>query len=163
VSFFGRQLTIVASALQIFLLTDSSLQVGLLSLAQLGPIIVCSFVGGTLADAMDRRKLLMIANVTMALTSVGLAVNAMQAHPQVWAIYLFTAIGAGLSSIDSPTRSAVVPTLVRRDQIPAAAALNQTGYQFGSVAGPASPPSTTRGQTGSRAVASGWLPLDQPA
>jgi MFS family permease len=111
--------------------------VGLLSLAQLGPIIVCSFVGGTLADAMDRRKLLMIANVTMALTSVGLAVNATAAHPQVWAIYLFTAIGAGLSSIDSPTRSAVVPTLVRRDQIPAAAALNQTGYQFGSVAGPA--------------------------
>jgi MFS family permease len=137
VSFFGRQLTIVASALQIFLLTDSSLQVGLLSLAQLGPIIVCSFVGGTLADAMDRRKLLMFANVTMALTSVGLALNAMAGHPQVWAIYVFTAIGAGLSSIDSPTRSAVVPTLVRRDQIPAAAALNQTGYQFGSVAGPA--------------------------
>jgi MFS family permease len=137
VSFFGRQLTIVASALQIFLLTDSSLQVGLLSLAQLGPIIVCSFVGGTLADAMDRRKLLMFANVTMALTSVGLAVNATAAHPQVWAIYVFTAMGAGLSSIDSPTRSAVVPTLVRRDQIPAAAALNQTGYQFGSVAGPA--------------------------
>ncbi|HEX4822609.1 MAG TPA: MFS transporter [Acidimicrobiales bacterium] len=137
VSFFGRQLTIVASALQIFLLTDSSLQVGLLSLAQLGPIIICSFIGGTLADAMDRRKLLMIANVTMAITSVGLAVNAMGSHPKVWAIYVFTAIGAGLSSIDSPTRSAVVPTLVRRDQIPAAAALNQTGYQFGSVAGPA--------------------------
>ena len=97
VSFFGRQLTIVASALQIFLLTDSSLQVGLLSLAQLGPIIVGSFVGGTLADAMDRRKLLMIANITMALTSVGLAVNAMAPNPQVWAIYLFTAIGAGLS------------------------------------------------------------------
>jgi len=137
VSFFGRQLTIVASALQIFLLTDSSLQVGLLSLAQLGPIIICSFIGGTLADAMDRRKLLMIANITMAFTSVGLAVNAMASQPHVWAIYVFTAIGAGLSSIDSPTRSAVVPTLVRRDQIPAAAALNQTGYQFGSVAGPA--------------------------
>ena len=136
-SFFGRQLTIVASAVQIFGLTGSSLQVGLLSFAQLGPIIVCSFLGGTLADAMDRRKLLMIANVLMAITSAGLAVNAMAGHPQVWAIYVLTAIGAGLSSIDSPTRSAVVPTLVRRDQIPAAAALNQTGYQFGSVAGPA--------------------------
>ena len=137
VSFFGRQLTIVASAFQIFLLTNSSLQVGLLSLAQLGPIIACSFVGGALADAMDRRKLLIIANVVMALSSVGLALNAMAGRPQVWALYIFTAIGAGFTSIDAPTRSAVVPTLVRRDQIPAAAAINQTGYQFGSVAGPA--------------------------
>ena len=137
VSFFGRQLTIVASAFQIFLLTHSSLQVGLLSLAQLGPIIGCSFVGGSLADAMDRRKLLIVANVVMALSSVGLALNAMAGHPQVWALYVCTAIGAGFTSIDAPTRSAVVPTLVRRDQIPAAAALNQTGYQFGSVAGPA--------------------------
>src|SRR5207248_3400599 len=137
VSFFGRQLTIVASAFQIYLLTHSSLQVGLLSLAQLGPIIACSFIGGTLADAMDRRKLLLIANLVMALSSVGLAANAMAAHPQVWALYVCTAVGAGFTSIDAPTRSAVVPTLVRRDQIPAAAALNQTGYQFGSVAGPA--------------------------
>src|SRR6266850_7473768 len=67
VSFFGRQLTLVASSFQIFLLTHSSLQVGLLSLAQLGPLIACSFVGGTLADAMDRRKLLLGANAVMAL------------------------------------------------------------------------------------------------
>src|SRR5437763_1639700 len=86
---------------------------------------------------MDRRNLLLIANLVMALSSVGLAANAMAAHPRVWALYVCTAVGAGFTSIDAPTRSAVVPTLVRRDQIPAAAALNQTGYQFGSVAGPA--------------------------
>ena len=94
-SFFGRQLTIVASALQIFLLTDSSLQVGLLSLAQLGPVIVCSFVGGSLADAVDRRKLLIVANVLMATTSIGLAVNAMLGQPQVWPMYVCTALSAG--------------------------------------------------------------------
>ena len=136
-SFFGRQLTIVASALQIFLLTDSSLQVGLLSLAQLGPVIVCSFVGGSLADAVDRRKLLIVANVLMTSTSIGLAVNAMLGQPQVWPLYVCTALNAGFSSIDAPTRTAAVATLVRRDQIPAAAALNQTGYQLGQVAGPA--------------------------
>ncbi|MEY2434861.1 MAG: hypothetical protein QOC92_4586 [Acidimicrobiaceae bacterium] len=136
-SFFGRQLTIVASSFQIFLLTHSSLQVGLLSLAQLGPLIACSFVGGTLADAIDRRKVLVVSNVLMAATSAGLAVNANMSRPLVWPIYLFTAMSAGLSAIDSPTRSAVVPSLVRRDQIPAAAALNQTGYQFGQVGGPA--------------------------
>ena len=136
-SFFGRQLTIVASAFQIFLLTHSSLQVGLLSLAQLGPLIACSFIGGTLADAVDRRKVLVAANVLMMGTSAGLASNAALSHPHVWVIYVCTALSAGLSAIDSPTRSAVVPTLVRRDQIPAAAALNQTGYQLGQVGGPA--------------------------
>jgi MFS family permease len=137
VSFFGRQLTLVASSLQIFLLTHSSLQVGLLSLAQLGPIIVCSFLGGTLADAIDRRKVLIVATVLMAITSAGLAINATLSSPLIWPIYICTALSAGLSAIDAPTRSAVVPSLVRRDQIPAAAALNQTGYQFGSVGGPA--------------------------
>jgi MFS family permease len=137
VSFFGRQLTIVASALQIFLLTNSSLQVGLLSLAQLGPVIVCSFLGGSLADAVDRRKLLLVANVLMASTSIGLAANATLGHPQVWPLYVCTALNAGFASIDAPTRTAAVATLVRRDQIPAAAALNQSGYQFGQVAGPA--------------------------
>ncbi|MEY2448575.1 MAG: hypothetical protein QOH79_2051 [Acidimicrobiaceae bacterium] len=137
VSFFGRQLTLVASSFQIFLLTGSSLQVGLLSLAQLAPIILCSFLGGTLADAIDRRKVLIVATVLMALTSAGLAINATLGHPLIWPIYVCTAMSAGLSAIDAPTRSAVVPSLVRRDQIPAAAALNQTGYQFGSVGGPA--------------------------
>lgn len=136
-SFFGRQLTLVASSFQIFLLTHSSLQVGLLSLAQLGPIIACSFLGGTLADAIDRRKVLIVATVLMAITSAGLAINASLSSPLIWPIYVCTALSAGLTAIDAPTRSAVVPSLVRRDQIPAAAALNQTGYQFGSVGGPA--------------------------
>jgi len=137
VSFFGRQLTIVATQIQIFQLTGSSLQVGLLSLAQLGPVIACSFFGGALADAVDRRKLLIAANVSMMLTSVGLAANAMAGVGLVWPIYVCTALSAGLSSIDSPTRSAAVAMLVRREQIPAATALNQTGYQLGQVAGPA--------------------------
>ena len=119
------------------MLTGSSLQVGLLSLAQLGPLIACSVLGGTLADAVDRRKVLVVANILMLGTSGGLALNAALAQPKVWPIYVCTAWSAGFSAIDSPTRSAVVPSLVRRDQIPAAAALNQTGYQFGSVGGPA--------------------------
>ena len=61
VTFLGSQLTVVASALQLFLLTDSSFQVGLLSLAQLPPLLVGSFVGGSLADAVDRRRLLLFA------------------------------------------------------------------------------------------------------
>jgi MFS family permease len=137
VSFFGRQLTIVASSLQVFLLTGSSLQVGLLSLGQLAPLIICSLIGGSLADAFDRRKLLLITTVALAATSVGLALNAQSGHPALWIIYVCTAANAGLSGIDSPTRSASIPSLVRREQLAAAAALNQTQFQVGQIAGPA--------------------------
>jgi MFS family permease len=137
VSFFGRQLTVVASAIQIYDLTGSSLQVGLLSGAQLGPLIVCSLYGGSLADQHDRRRLLIVANLLLAATSAGLALNALLDAPLVWPLYVFTALSAGFSGLDSPTRSAAVPSLVRRDQIPAAAALNQVGIQVGQVLGPA--------------------------
>ena len=137
VSFFGRQLTVVASAYQVFLLTDSSFVVGMLSLAQLGPLIVCSLVGGALADAMDRRKLLLGTQAALALTSLGLVANAMRDDPALWPIFVCTAAAAGLSGVDAPTRSAALPTLVRRDQVPAAAALNQTQIQLATVLGPA--------------------------
>ncbi|MEY2571087.1 MAG: hypothetical protein QOE63_1437, partial [Acidimicrobiaceae bacterium] len=88
------------------------------------------------ADQLDRRRLLLIANVLLASTSTGLALNAMATHPLVWPLYVLTALNAGFSGLDSPTRSAAVPTLVRRDQIPAAAALNQTGIQVGQILGP---------------------------
>jgi predicted MFS family arabinose efflux permease len=137
VSFVGRQLTVVASALQVFLLTDSSLAVGLLSLAQLLPLVVCSILGGVLADAHDRRLILIWAQVALAATSVGLAVNASLDQPSLWPIFLFTSLAAGLSGIDAPTRSAAIPGLVLREQIPAAAALNQTLLQLGLIVGPA--------------------------
>jgi hypothetical protein len=137
VSFMGRQLTVVAVPYQVFLLTDSSLAVGLVSLGQLGPLIVCSLLGGSVADAVDRRKLLLLTQLALAATSAGLAVNAMSSSPAVWPLYLLTAAAAGLSGIDAPTRSAAVPSLIRREQMPAAAALMQTLIQTGQVVGPA--------------------------
>ena len=136
VSMIGRQLTIVASSYQVFLLTESSFAVGLLSVAQLGPLIVCSLIGGAIADAYDRRKVLIWAQIGMALTSVGLAVNASTASPALWPVFVCTALSAGLSGIDAPTRSAAVPNLVGLDLIPAAAALNQIGFQVSLIAGP---------------------------
>ena len=109
----------------------------MLSLGQLPLLIGFSLYGGSLADAHDRRRLLVFANIALASTSVGLALNASLSTPQVWPLYVLTALSAGFSGLDSPTRSAAVPTLVRRDQIAAAAALNQTGYQVGQIAGPA--------------------------
>jgi MFS family permease len=139
VSFLGRQLTVVAVPFQVFEITDSSLAVGLVSLVQLGPLIVCSLIGGAVADAVDRRKLLIAMQLCLTVTSVALAMNAAGwlGEPAVWPLFVFTAVAAGLSGVDSPTRSAAIPSLVRKDQLPAALALNQTLIQIGQVLGPA--------------------------
>src|SRR5438874_9220381 len=76
ISFVGTQLTVVAVPYQVFLLTHSSLQVGLVSVAALVPLIAGSLFGGAVADSTDRRRILLLMEVLTALSSAGLAVNA---------------------------------------------------------------------------------------
>ncbi len=137
VSNIGRQVTVVAVPFQVFELTHSSLAVGLVGLASLGPIVFLSLVGGAIADAVDRRKLLLVIQVLMGLTSAALALNAVQDAPALWPLYILGPLAAGLAGIDLPTRNAMVPSLVSREKYPAAAALNQIIWQLGLVAGPA--------------------------
>lgn len=137
ISFIGTQLTVVAVPYQVFQLTDSSLQVGLVSLAQLGPLIIGSLIGGAAADSVDRRKLLLWMQVVMAITTAGLALNAMLDKPRVWPIYVLTALSAGFSGVDRPARSAAIPNIVERRSLPAAYALWQILLQVGTVVGPA--------------------------
>lgn len=136
VSFLGSQITVVAVPLQVYALTRSSFAVGMLGLVQLGPLLVCSLLGGTIADAFDRRKVLLVTQLLLAACSVGLAVNAV-GHGKVWLLFVLSAAVAGLSGIDSPTRWASVARLVRPEQFSAAAALTQTLMTTGLVVGPA--------------------------
>jgi MFS family permease len=133
----GRQLALVAAPFQLYELTGSTLAVGLLGLAQFPALVVGSFFGGTLSDAFDRRRILMIVQVIMAATSVGLAVNAGLEAPTVWAIYAFTTANAFFSAIDSPARSAMIPRLVSAARLPSAFALNILEYTTGAAVGPA--------------------------
>jgi len=137
VSFIGTQLTVVAVPYQVYLLTGSSLMVGLVSLAQLLPLILGSLLGGSIADSTDRRRLLLIAQVLLALTSVAMGLNAVSSHPKLWPIFVFSALAAAISGLDRPARSAAIPTLVGMDLISAANALWQTMLQVGSLVGPA--------------------------
>jgi MFS family permease len=137
VSYLGRQLTVVAIPFQVYVLTGSSLAVGLTGLASLGPLVVMSLVGGAVADAVDRRKLLLVNVVAQAATSVALAVNASFDEPALWPLYVLGALNAGLWGVDLPTRNAMVPGMVSREKFPAAAALGQLVFQVGQVAGPA--------------------------
>jgi len=135
-SYVGRQFTVVAIPIQVYDITKSSLDVGLVGLASLGPLIVFSLAGGALSDAFDRRRLLLINQVLLAATGAVLAYNAAADHPALWPLYLFGALSAGFAGADMQTRNAIVPRLVRRETFPAAAALTQLVWQVGMVAGP---------------------------
>ncbi len=137
ISLVGRQLTIVASSIQVFDLTGQTFAVGMLGLAQFPALLVGSFLGGTLADAFDRRRILMLAQVFMAATTAGLALNAMAAAPQVWLVYALTMANAFGSAVDSPARSASVPKIVSLPRLPAAFALQVLMFQTAAAVGPA--------------------------
>ena len=137
VEVFGSQLTAVAIPFQVYALTRSSLQVGLVSLAQLVPLIIGALIGGSLGDALDRRLILVVTSVLLALTSAGLAVNAAAAHPSLAALYLVSAAAAGLAGMASTASNAAVPALVAPRHLVAAYAATQAVDQVGLVIGPA--------------------------
>ncbi len=101
-SFVGRQITVVAVPFQVFLLTGSSLAVGLLGIVQLVPLLLGALVAGAAVDAFDRRKVVTVTQILLATTALGLAYNASRPTPLIWPLYVLTAINAGLSSLDQP-------------------------------------------------------------
>ncbi len=136
VSVLGTQLTAVAVPYQVYQLTRSSLDVGLVSLAQLVPLIAGSLLGGSLVDSFDRRRLLMVVQVFTAACSAGLAVNA-DLGPALWPLFVLPALAAGFSGVDNAGRSAIVPNIVGRTEVSNANAIFQSLFQFGLVVGPA--------------------------
>ena len=136
-SWMARQLTVVAVPFQVYELTGSTLLVGLLGLAQLVPLLATSVVGGALVDSVDRRRLLVIAQLASLATAAGLAFNASLDQPSVWLIFALSAINAAFSAIDSPARTAALPGMVGRDLLPASLAIMQTVVNTAKTLGPA--------------------------
>jgi MFS family permease len=132
----GRQVTVVALPFELWQLTHSSLSIGLLALVQLAPILVFSLGGGAIADAVDRRRLLIVTQLLLAATSVALVFLAMQPSPPVWALYAVAAVAAGVGAVDGPARTSAIPRLVPRERLPAAIAVNWLSGQTVAVAGP---------------------------
>ena len=136
VSGVGRQVTVVVLPLELWNLTHNPLAIGLLAIVQLVPILIFSLGGGAVADAVDRRKLLIVTQVCLASTSAALAFLAFQPAPPLWAFYVVAAVAAGIASVDQPTRSSALPRLVPRERLQAAIAVNWLSAQTVSVVGP---------------------------
>jgi MFS family permease len=137
VSFAGSMITYVAIPFQLFRLTRSPLAVGLLGLAELVPLLLTALVGGALADARDRRRLVRATEGGLCLASACLAANALLPHPSVAVLYAVAAVMAGLDGLQRPSLEALVPRLVTREELPAAAALDSLRGNVGMLAGPA--------------------------
>jgi MFS family permease len=137
ISGVGRQVTVVALPFQLYVLTGSTLAVGLLALVQLFPILIFARGGGAVADAVDRRRLLIVTQLALAGTSATLFGLAMTPGAPVWGYYVIAFVAAGVGAIDQPARSSAVPRLVPRERLPGAIALNQLGFQVMSILGPA--------------------------
>ncbi|MEU3511643.1 MFS transporter [Streptomyces longwoodensis] len=132
----GSQLTAVAVPKQIYDITGSSAWVGYASLAGLVPMVLFALWGGAVADTVDRRKLLLVTNTGIAVTSVLFWVQAVTSLDSVPVLMVLLALQQAFFGLNAPARTASIARLVPADQLPAANALGSTVTQTGLVAGP---------------------------
>ena len=137
VFYFGGMVSYVAIPYQIYTLTGSNFAVGAIAIVELVPLVVFGLYGGALADHTDRRKLLIWTGVGQAALMGVLAVNAFRGDPDVWLIFVVAFFLAGTSSLQRPSREALMPRTVKHAELPAANALSSLGIQIGVLVGPA--------------------------
>ena len=129
--------TFVAVPFQLYHLTGSALQVGLLSICDAVPLLLFAAIGGTIADRLDRRKVVLLTDVGLMAVAALLAVNAFAAKPQVWTLYVLAFVATSLWSLGAPALRALMPGLVPPDQLAASQALQSIYSQTAAIAGPA--------------------------
>ena len=113
-----------------------ALALGLVGLVRVVPIVVLSTFSGVVADAWNRRRLMLLTQTSAAIVSLALAVLAFRGLSAVWPIYVLAALGASVGTFDLPARQALVPTLVPREHLPNAISMNTIMFQTASVLGP---------------------------
>ena len=136
VSFFGSMMTFVVVPIQMYQLTESSLMVGLIGVAEFVPMFVLAFVGGALADAVDRRKMLRLTEVGQTIVTAILLGNSLLPSPKIWVLFVCVGIHAGLSGLQRPSFEALIPRIVPLEYMTAVSALNSLRYNFGAILSP---------------------------
>lgn len=132
----GGQLSAVAVPKQVYDLTGSSGYVGLTGAVGLAALVIFGLWGGAIADAFDRRKVMIVSNLGIAVVSAVLWLQALAGLHSVWLIFVLLGLQQSFVAVNMPTRSAIVPRLVPAELIAPANALNSTVFMFGMVFGP---------------------------
>ncbi|MFN8003547.1 MAG: MFS transporter [Acidobacteriota bacterium] len=137
VSAFGSSISYVVLPWQMYQLTKSNFAVGMLGVAEFVPMLVMAFVGGALADFIDRRRLIVIAELGLTVCCGLLVLNALLPQPRAWVLFVVAALFAALNGVHRPALESLTPRLVAPEQIPAVASLSMFRGSFSYIVGPA--------------------------
>jgi MFS family permease len=137
VSVTGSQMQSVAINWHVYLLTKSALALGLVGLFRGAPIIVCSLVGGVVADAVNRKRLMIATQSVMLATAALLAVATIMGLKSVWPIYILSAFASAATAFDIPARQSLMPSLVPAADFPNAVSLGLVVFNVATIGGPA--------------------------
>ncbi len=137
ISAIGSQITTIAIPYQVYQLTGSTLLVGLLGIAALVPMLTVPLYAGAVADAVDRRRLLLLSDVALAAVTVMLLGNALLDSPSVPLLFVGEALATAAYGFQRPARNALTPSLVPEGQLTAAIAVEDVVFNLAHVAGPA--------------------------
>lgn len=132
----GSAMTMVALPFQIKILTNSYVAVGLMGLVQLVPLIVFGLYGGVLADAIDRKKMILFAEAASLVMTLILFINALLPNPHVIALYFVGGAFAALNGLSGPSLGAILPRIVKHEDMSSANALMGLRWQVGAIVGP---------------------------
>jgi MFS family permease len=133
----GGAMTSFAVILQVYNLTRSPFAVGAVGVAEMVPTLAVGLLGGSVADAADRRKLVLVTSSCMAAVSAAFAAQAVAGLRLVWLLYALVAVQSALGAVDRPARSTFIPRLLPASQLPAGLALNRLSFQVMLTVGPA--------------------------
>ena len=136
ISFFGSMISYVAIPYQIYQLTKDNALVGFMGVVQLAPLLVFGILGGTYADRLNRRKLLLVSEVLMASAVLGLMLNSLREHPSVALIFVLVALMQAVLGFHRPSMEAVTQSLVNKADYSAVGALSALRFSLGAVLGP---------------------------
>jgi MFS family permease len=137
ISVTGSQMQLVAINWHVYLLTKSPLALGGVGLVRVLPIILCSLVGGVVADAVDRKRLMLATQAVMLISAALLTVMTATGLHSIWPIYALTAVASAALAFDNPARQAMLPTLVPREDFPNAVSLGIVVFNSAMIVGPA--------------------------
>src|SRR5215213_6205051 len=136
VSQAGSQMHVVAVSWQVYELTKNPLTLGGIGVARIIPLVLLALGSGVLADALDRRKLMLFSQIAMMLCATALAIASSLGIVTVWWIYIITALSSAAGTLGQPARQAIVPSLVPREHLSSALSLNIISWQAATILGP---------------------------
>ena len=137
VSFFGSMMTFIVVPWQMFQITQSSAMVGYIALAEFVPMFTLAFVGGALADYVDKRKLLRLTEIGQTGLTAILVANALLPQPSIAVLFVVVGLHAGIAALQRPAFESFIQKVIPPEMMSAVMALNSIRFQIGMIVGPA--------------------------